>query len=98
MATKRKPKTAPAPEPPPDDERTKRLRALIVKLIAHRERAKKQYSQAGKILGQLVREMAVGEQIQLDDDRIVTLEDAFANTNYVYRQTSFTRVDIKVSG
>jgi hypothetical protein len=80
------------------DERTARLQQKILHIITYRDRAKKAYSKSGTLLNELLREMEIGEQIQLPDGRIVTLEDAFANTNYVYRQTSFTRVDIKISG
>ena len=80
------------------DERKARLQQKILHIITYRDRAKKAYAKAGTLLNELIREMQIGEQIQLPDMRIVTLEDAFANVNYVYRQTSFTRVDIKISG
>ena len=86
---------APATE---DTARAEMLRAKIKKLLQHRERAKKEYGRSGALLNQLVREMRVGETVALDDGRQATMVDAFAKQNYAYRNTSFTRCDIDVTG
>ena len=88
----------PAVETPPESDRTIRLRAKIEKLLIHRERAKTQYGKAGTLLNELVREMEPGETVVLSDGRQATMRDAFARQNYCYRNTSFTRCDVEVTG
>lgn len=80
------------------EARKERLRGKIEKLLAHREKAKREYGKAGSLLNELIREMKPGESVPLTDGRIATLKDAFANANYVYRNTSFTRLDLDVTG
>jgi hypothetical protein len=88
-----------APEPPAEpDERTKALQAKIERLIKHRERAKKEYSKAGTVLNELIRDMQVNEIVVLPDGRQAKLVDAFETRNFCYRQTSFTRCDVEVTG
>jgi predicted secreted protein len=80
------------------EARQKRLVEKITKLLTLRDRAKKVYGQAGKVLAELVREMQPGETISLPDGRQATLTDAFARGNFAFRNTSFTRCDIEVTG
>lgn len=74
------------------------LRMKVEKLLALRERAKKAYASAGSLLNELVREMRPGDQIELSDGRVATMTDAFARQNWAYRNTSFTRCDLEISG
>lgn len=80
------------------ESRTQRLQAKITKLLALREKAKKAYGAAGSLLNELIRDMPAGETITLADGRTATMKDAFARANYVYRNTSFTRLDLEVTG
>lgn len=104
MARKRKVVYVPDAEAPPaelsaeDQARLESLQTKIKQLLAHRDRAKKAYGKAGTLLNQILREMRVGETIPLPDGRQATLVDAFAKQNYAYRNTSFTRCDIEVTG
>jgi len=109
---KRKPPSPPTPIPaetiaeqanvaPPAETaeaRKQRLQAKITKLLALREKAKKAYGAAGSLLNELIRDMAAGETVTLADGRTATMKDAFARANYVYRNTSFTRLDLEVTG
>jgi hypothetical protein len=100
MAKTRPPVTlAPQPSAPnADAERQVRIRTKLEKLLAHRDRAKREYGKAGSLLNELIREVNVGETITLSDGRSATLVDAFAKANYCYRNTSFTRCDFEVTG
>jgi hypothetical protein len=92
-----KAKTEAAPAVEPRDPKIV-LRMKVEKLLTLRERAKKAYAAAGSLLNELVREMKPGDRIELSDGRVATMKDAFANQNWAYRNTSFTRCDLEISG